>query len=267
MHVNIGRLQLRLGSVFPSRNEQAEVELREAVALLRASPRGRLAGSDFPYALQMLGWAVQRQNDPGKQGEVGKLLEEALQYCRANPSVAPYRRGFALLDVGHWRLLQGDSKTSAPLFAQAEEIWGMEDKNSPHRAQALAWLYAALRRQGQMEAAETAQREAERILRLRPKNQDPVVRRTRELLAGRLPPGVAEKRAGVLTARAPASRQVILDAGRCDTSPKRQRRDGPGAGAPGLYRPPRIVATSLFRVASGSVMLTSRFPRIKDRHP
>jgi hypothetical protein len=44
------------------------------------------------------------------------------------------------------------------------------------------------RQQGQTEQAETARREAERILRLRPGDNDSVVRRARALLAGQLPP-------------------------------------------------------------------------------
>jgi serine/threonine protein kinase/tetratricopeptide (TPR) repeat protein len=190
IRLNLGRTLLRLGARDPRRNAEAEVEFREAIALYRAAPPGRRPGVGLPHSLQLLGWILMRQGDPARRGEVGKLVEEAYEYCRANPSVAAYRRAFAFMDAGHWRLLHGDSKTSAPLFAQAAEIWRTDNKtpDSPHRAEALAWLYAALSRQGQAEQAETARQEAERILRLYARRTDWAVARPRAVLAGNLPP-------------------------------------------------------------------------------
>ncbi|OWK39117.1 serine/threonine-protein kinase [Fimbriiglobus ruber] len=184
---------LRLSRAMARSNKpigQIEAETRKAVSLFRELAAKNSGGrTEHPHALQFLA-RILAQNDPKRnREEIGKLLEEALTYSRAHSQISAYRRAFALSDAGHWRLLQGDFKTSADLFAEAAELWRHEPKNTNHfLAETLALRSFALLKQGRADEAGAARREVEAFLKQNPSDDHINTSNARELLVGRVPP-------------------------------------------------------------------------------
>ncbi len=180
--LDLGRTQARLG-----RYEEAERNVRLALPLLRRG--GAYAVGSLPHALQMLATLTARLQDPKKPAKIEALLREAVEVSRSNPNVPDFRKAHAFMDLGRFRLLRGDSVTSAALFAEAAEarVRALGPANF-EVAEALAYQSAALKAQGKKAVAERLRARAEKILLPQRNNPHPAAVRARLVLAGRMPP-------------------------------------------------------------------------------
>jgi tetratricopeptide (TPR) repeat protein len=180
--LDLGRTQWRLG-----RLKEAEENVRLAVPLLRAG--GARSVGALPHALQVLAILAETSGDPKRQAEVEGLLKEAVEVSRAEPDVPDFRKAHAFMDLGRYRLLRGDGKTSAPLFAEAARARARAlGPTNFEVGEALAYQWLALKYQGKDEEAEPIRARAEELLRPHVNSKHAAAVRGHRVLAGEMPP-------------------------------------------------------------------------------
>jgi predicted Ser/Thr protein kinase/tetratricopeptide (TPR) repeat protein len=176
LYLNLGRVLGRLG-----RLPEAEDHLRRAIVLFRL---GRPAqATRLPHALQVL--AATLVDDPARKAEVPGLLAEALDACRKNPRVPPYRLAHQLMDYGRIRLEAGAAAEAAALFAEAADVRRTAlGADHIEVAEALAFRVAALRAAGDAGAAAKVEGELKPFERAIARDRGQAAARARAALAG-----------------------------------------------------------------------------------
>src|SRR5262249_19327544 len=139
--------------------------------------------------LQALAYNQFLSGDPARKAAVPGLLAEALDACRKNPHVPPFRLAHQLMDHARIRLDAGAAAEAAPLFAEPAEV-RRKALGADHiaAAEALAFQVAALRAAGDAEGAARAEGELKPFERAIARGRDQPAARARAALAGKPTP-------------------------------------------------------------------------------
>jgi hypothetical protein len=186
---NLSRFDLARALMRMKRDAEAEKYLRLALARFKREPPDLFAGHE-PHALQLLAMLADRSGDPKKKPEVENLLKMAVDAVRINKATPAGRRGIALRDLGHIRLVRNqDFISTAALFAEsAESFRQLKTADRDLRcAQSLAYQAIVVRASGDVGAADRLRRAAEQLARPHVTDGGRLAQEVRRLLKGETP--------------------------------------------------------------------------------